>query len=128
MSGRTDHNIVYGVISTTAVVAAAMTVTFRSPVYCAIWFALSLLATAGIFMLQGAQFLGVATVVVYAGAILVTFLFVLMLAQPQGQAFYDRVSWEGLLSAITGVILVGVLTVTVSSVLNPNQDRQLAKL
>jgi NADH-quinone oxidoreductase subunit J len=127
LGGLTD-NVVYGVISTTAVVAAAMTVTFRSPVYCAIWFALSLLATAGIFMLQGAQFLGVATVVVYAGAILVTFLFVLMLAQPQGQAFYDRVSWEGLLSAITGVILVGVLTVTVSSVLNPKDDQQLAKL
>ena len=36
-------------------------------------------------MFQGAQFLGVATIVVYAGAILVTFLFVLMLAQPRGQ-------------------------------------------
>ena len=44
----------------------------------------------------GAQFLAVATVVVYAGAILVTFLFVLMLAQPEGKAAYDRVSWEAL--------------------------------
>ena len=35
-----------------------------------------------------------ATIVVYAGAILVTFLFVLMLAQPRGHASYDRVSWE----------------------------------
>ena len=66
------------------VIAAAGAVTFRSPVYCAIWFALTLLGTAGLFLLQGAQFLGVATVVVYAGAILVTFLFVLMLAQPAG--------------------------------------------
>ena len=64
--------------------------------YCAIWFALTLVGTAGIFMLQGAQFLGVATIVVYAGAILVTFLFVLMLAQPGGDAFYDRVSWEAI--------------------------------
>ena len=69
-------------------------VTFRNPVYCAIWFALSLLGTAGLFLFQGAQFLGVATVVVYAGAILVTFLFVLMLAQPAGSAFYDRLSWD----------------------------------
>ena len=44
-------------------------------------------ARAAIFMLQGAQFLGVATIVVYAGAILVTFLFVLMLAQPRGNAY-----------------------------------------
>ena len=61
------------------------TVTFRNPVYCAIWFGLSLLGTAGLFLFHGAQFLAVATVVVYAGAILVTFLFVLMLAQPEGK-------------------------------------------
>ena len=87
--------------------------TFRSPVYCAIWFALSLLGTAALFLFQGAQFLGVATIVVYAGAILVTFLFVLMLAQPEGDAFYDRISWEGLLAASTGALMVGgALTLT----------------
>ena len=47
--------------------------------------------------LTGADFLAVATLAVYAGAILVTFLFVLMLAQPEGDAPYDRVSWEALL-------------------------------
>jgi NADH-quinone oxidoreductase subunit J len=83
-------------------------------VYCAVWFALTLVGTAGIFMLQGAQFLGVATVVVYAGAILVTFLFVLMLAQPGGDAYYDRVSWEAMLAATTGAVLVGILSMTVS--------------
>ena len=62
-----------------------------------------MLGTAGLFLLTGAQFLAVATVVVYAGAILVTFLFVLMLAQPEGKAPYDRVSWEALLSAATGI-------------------------
>src|SRR5438045_3662412 len=41
----------------------------QSPVYSAIWFAMSLLGTAGLFLFNGAQFLGVATVVVYAGAI-----------------------------------------------------------
>ena len=54
-----------------------------------------------------------ATIVVYAGAILVTFLFVLMLAQPGGHAPYDRVSWERLLSACTGALMVGLLTLTI---------------
>ena len=63
--------------------------------------------------LPGAQFLAVATVVVYAGAILVTFLFVLMLAQPRGRTPYDRVSWEAMLSACTGAVIVGLLTLTV---------------
>ena len=57
-------------------------------------------------MLQGAQFLAVATVVVYAGAILVTFLFVLMLAQPEGRTYYDRLSWEALVSSATGAGIV----------------------
>ena len=62
---------------------------------------------------SGAQFLGVATIVVYAGAILVTFLFVLMLAQPQGHAFYDRVSWEALVSAAVGAVMIGILTMVI---------------
>jgi NADH:ubiquinone oxidoreductase subunit 6 (subunit J) len=113
---------IYGTLAVVAIISAVCTVTFRSPVYCALWFALSLLCTAGIFMVQGAQFLAVATIVVYAGAILVTFLFVLMLAQPGGGAYYDRVSWEGMLAATTGAVVVGVLTMTVVRVFNPPRD------
>ena len=42
------------------------------------------------FLLAGAQFLAAGTVIVYAGAIIVTFLFVIMLAQMEGKALYDR--------------------------------------
>lgn len=97
--------------------SAVATITLRNPVYCAIWFGMMLLGTAGLFLFQGAQFLAVATIIVYAGAILVTFLFVLMLAEPQGRALYDRVSWEAMVSAFCGAILVGVLSLTVGSAL-----------
>jgi len=107
---------VFWVLAGITVVAAAATVTFRNPVYCAIWFALSLLGTAGLFLFQGAQFLGVATIVVYAGAILVTFLFVLMLANPSGHARYDRLGWEPMLAAFTGALMVGILSVNVALV------------
>lgn len=109
-------------LAVATVVSAAATVTARNPVYSAIWFALVLLGTAGLFLCQGAQFLGIATVVVYAGAILVTFLFVLMLAQPDGHAYYDRISWEALLSAATGAVLIGMLTNTIGSALDPDAD------
>lgn len=105
------------VIAGITVASAVATVTLPSPIYAAVWFGMTLLGTAGLFLFQGAQFLAVATIVVYAGAILVTFLFVLMLAQPQGRAPYDRVSWEALVSAATGSILVGILAMTVTSVL-----------
>src|SRR4051812_6329910 len=54
---------VFYVMAATTLVSAVGAVTMRSPVYCAIWFALTLLGTAGLFFFQGAQFLGVATVV-----------------------------------------------------------------
>ena len=109
---------VFLILAGITVVAAAATVTTRTPVYAAIWFGLTLLGTAGLFLFQGSQFLAVATVVVYAGAILVTFLFVLMLAQPRGRTPYDRVSWEAMLSASVGAVIVGLLTLTVTSVLS----------
>jgi NADH-quinone oxidoreductase subunit J len=105
---------VFWSLTAVTISAAAATVTFRNPVYCAIWFALALLGTAALFFYQGAQFLGVATVVVYAGAILVTFLFVLMLANPKGHAYYDRISWEAWLAAPAAAVLVGVMTVALA--------------
>jgi NADH-quinone oxidoreductase subunit J len=73
-----------------AVAGGVATVTARNPVHSALWFASVVLATTGLFVLAGAQFLAVGTVIVYAGAIIVTFLFVIMLAQMEGRAPYDR--------------------------------------
>ncbi len=105
---------VFQLLAGITIVAAVATVTSRNPVYSAIWFALTLLTSGGLLFAHGAQFLGVATVVVYAGAILVTFLFVIMLAQPEGHAYYDRVTWEGNLAAVTGAVMVGLLTMVIS--------------
>ena len=116
------ENGLFFTLAGVTVVAAVGTVTFRSPVYCAIWFGMSLLGTAGLMLLCGAQFLAAATVVVYAGAILVTFLFVLMLAQPRGEAAYDRVSWEALVSAAAGIVMVGVLSMNLSDVLSRDAE------
>ena len=111
--GGLGEEAVFLIVSLVAVVAAAATIVSRSPVYAAIWFALSLLGVAGVLLVLGAQFLGVATIVVYAGAILVMFLFVLMLAQPAGLAPYDRVSNEPFLSALAGAVLLGVLSLSI---------------
>jgi NADH-quinone oxidoreductase subunit J len=104
---------VFLTVSLVAVISAAATIVSRSPVYAAIWFALALLGVAGVLLVLGAQFLGVATIVVYAGAILVMFLFVLMLAQPTGMAPYDRVSNEPLLAAVAGAVLLGLVSLSI---------------
>ena len=104
---------VFWLVAGVTIIAAAATITSYSPVYSAIWFALSLLGTGGLFFYNGAQFLGVATIVVYAGAIVVTFLFVIMLAQPEGHAPYDRINWGWFAktaSVFVAAAIVGLLT------------------
>lgn len=73
-----------------ALAGAIAMITARDPIHSALWFAAVVLATTGLFVLAGAQFLAVGTVIVYAGAIIVTFLFVIMLAQMEGRTSYDR--------------------------------------
>lgn len=119
--GVATDNVLFFFLAAVTILSAAAAVTFRDPVYCAIWFGQTLLGVAGLFLFIGAQFLAVATVVVYAGAILVTFLFVLMLAQPEGKAAYDRVSWEALLAAATGIVIVAVLSMTVGGLFTAEQ-------
>jgi NADH:ubiquinone oxidoreductase subunit 6 (subunit J) len=67
------------------------------------------LSTCGLFLLQAAPFLMASTVIVYAGAIIVTFLFVLMLAQRRGPSDADDRSREPLLATIAGFVLLGAL-------------------
>lgn len=117
--GSLGDEAVFLTVSLVAVVSGAATVLTRSPVYSAIWFAMCLLGVAGVLLVLGAQFLGVATIVVYAGAILVMFLFVLMLAQPAGLAPYDRVSNEPFLSAVTAAVLLGLLTLSIGRLSGP---------
>lgn len=107
------------VLATLTIGCAVATITARSPVYSAIWFAASLLGTSALFLFQGAQFVGVATIAVYAGAIVVTFLFVLMLAQPEGHAFFDRISWgraPRLIAATTAVCFAIVIAASLFEV------------
>ncbi len=73
----------FGLVS---VVSAVLTITSRDPVHSALWFASVVLASSGLFLLADAPFLAAGTIIVYAGAIVVTFLFVIMLAQMEGKA------------------------------------------
>lgn len=126
LSGETSGRIVFWLLAAVTLASAAAAIVMRSAVYMAVWFAISLLGTAGLFLLTGAQFLSVATIVVYAGAIVVTFLFVIMLAQPEGHTLYDRVTWGWSsdprawsfsatpLAVIAGAVLVGTLSYSVT--------------
>jgi NADH-quinone oxidoreductase subunit J len=92
-----------------ALLAAVRVVTHPKPVYSAVYFVLVVIAVAAILILQQAEFLAVALVIVYAGAILVTYLFVIMLAQQPGAPMYDRKAREPLLAVVAGFVLTGLV-------------------
>jgi len=62
-----------------AIVRALLCITRRSPVESALWLVMTLFQIAALFVMLDAQFLAVLQVLVYAGAIMVLFLFVIML-------------------------------------------------
>jgi NADH-quinone oxidoreductase subunit J len=108
-TGHTLHDILFCIFAGMAVLAAAAMIVQKNPVHAALWFALTLLSTSGLFLLRSASFLAGATIIIYAGAIVVTFLFVIMLAQQSGLAEYDRRSSEPLLACIAGFVLLTTL-------------------
>ena len=84
------ENIQFWLFAGSALFFGALTLTHHKPVYAALWFALATLASCGLLLMQSAPFLAAATIIVYAGAIVVTFVFVIMLAQQAGTTGYDR--------------------------------------
>jgi len=71
--------IVFYFFATLAVVSAILVVTRRNVVQSAIFLITALLATAGIFLQLHAEFLFIVQVILYAGGIMVLFVFVIML-------------------------------------------------
>jgi NADH-quinone oxidoreductase subunit J len=69
----------FWIFGVTAMGSALLCITRKNPVACALWLVVTLFAVAAMFVLLDAQFLAVLQVLVYAGAIMVLFLFVIML-------------------------------------------------
>ncbi|GHB95020.1 NADH-quinone oxidoreductase subunit J [Thermomonas carbonis] len=63
----------------TAAIAALATITSRNPVHAALWLVLTFFSVACTWIVGGAEFLGIALVLVYVGAVMVLFLFVVMM-------------------------------------------------
>lgn len=104
------------IFGATSIIGAVLTVTSRDPVSCALWFASVVLSTSGLFLLADAPFLAAGTIIVYAGAVIVTFLFVIMLAQMEGKADYDRAARSPAWATITSFVILWCLLCSVATV------------
>ena len=72
-------------------VSAVLMITRPNPVISALFLVLNFCSLAGLYLILNAQFIAVAQVIVYAGAIMVFFLFVIMLLNPEKEKnFFER--------------------------------------
>ncbi len=104
-----NPSTLFYVFSVIALIAGARVITHPKPVYSAIYLVLVVVATAALLVLQSAEFLAVAMVIIYAGAILVTYLFVIMLAQQPTASLYDQNAREPLAAVLVGFVLVATI-------------------
>ena len=117
MLGSVSGHVVFCVLSALSIGAAVRVVTHPRPVYSALYFVLVVLATSALLIQVGAEFLAMALVIVYAGAILVTYVFVIMLSQqsPETQGRissmldYDRSAREPFWACVAGFMLMATL-------------------
>jgi NADH-quinone oxidoreductase subunit J len=130
-------NVFFYIFAAVALGAALRVITHPRPVYAALYFILTVLASAGLFLLLSAEFMAFALVIIYAGAIIITYLFVIMLAtqapepgREHLQAEYDTVSREPVAATTAGFVVLAVLTAMLlkgGEQLPPTPDRDPAQ-
>ena len=95
--------------------AAFRTITARSPVHAVLFLMLAFSQAAAIWLLLKAEFLGITLVLVYLGAVMVLFLFVVMMldinVEEMRQGFWKHFPLAAVLGALIGTELIGVLYV-----------------
>ncbi len=92
-----------------ATAGAVSFVTIREPIYAALGFATTILSSCGILFMQYAYFVSAATMIVYAGATIIIFLFVLMFAQQGHLQTYDLKLNTPLVSGIIAAVVLGLI-------------------
>jgi NADH-quinone oxidoreductase subunit J len=97
--------ILFYALSVFAIVSAIMVLVSKNPIHSVLWLILVFFAISGHYILLNAQFLAIVNIIVYAGAIMVLFLFVIMLMNVQS----DKEPQKKLLIKFIGVLSGGSL-------------------
>jgi NADH-quinone oxidoreductase subunit J len=110
--------ILFFVFAITAIVGALGMVLSRSPVSSALWLILTLFCVAGLYLTLNATFISVVQVLVYAGAIMVLFVFVIMLLNLAELPRTQNADWRKIMGFVGGIGLTAVLLGAVTSAMN----------
>lgn len=117
--------ILFWLLSVMALFGAMMVITSKNPVYSVLWLILTFFAISGHYILLNAQFLAIVNIIVYAGAIMVLFLFVIMLMNLNKEMEPTKNRWLKFAGAVSGGCL---LLVIVAALRNSEVRGQVAEV
>ena len=108
----TGVQISFFVLAVAAVASALGVIIFKNAVYCALSLILTLLFLALFYLQLGAMFISIVQVLIYAGAIMVLFLFVvtMLASEATDTELADRIPWQRWVAGVLGLTLVGALS------------------
>lgn len=102
------ETVFFYVLAAVMLGSAVMVITRRSPVMSVLYLILNFFALAGLYLTLNAQFIAVIQIIVYAGAIMVLFLFVIMLLNlGDEQRLIEKISWRKIAAVgLTAAVLM----------------------
>lgn len=101
--------VLFWILSSVALLSALMVIISKNPVHSVLWLIIVFFSISGHYLLLNAQFLAVVNIIVYAGAIMVLFLYVLMLMDLKKVTEPRKNRWLKLAGVIAGGTLLLVL-------------------
>ena len=102
------ENIFFYFFSTLAIVTAVMVIAGRQPVHSVLYLVITMFSLASLFALLGAHFLAVIQILIYAGAVLVLFLFVIMMLDlGKEESSMRQTAGLRVLGSVTAIAFVG---------------------
>ena len=109
----TFENILIIVFSVIAVCSAIMMITRRSPITSALYLIVNFFCISVIYLMLKSQFIAIIQILVYAGAIMVLFLFVIMLLNLQDESkLVENVTYKKITAALLALLLFSTLGIT----------------
>lgn len=100
--------ILFWFLSVLALFSAIMVLVSKNPIHSVLWLIVVFFAISGHYLLLNAQFLAIVNIIVYAGAIMVLFLFVIMLMNLNKETEPQRNIWMKFFGVISGGMLLWI--------------------
>lgn len=117
--------LLFWFLSVVALFSALMVITAKNPVYSVLWLIVTFFSLSGHYILLNAQFLAIVNIIVYAGAIMVLFLFVIMLMNLNQTTEPQKHKWVKMAGAIAGGCLLLVLVAALRNTDIKQQEAQV---